>query len=138
MPQFTTTIPVRFEHVDPAGIAFYPRYFIMFNQTIEEWFERELQLSFAELHEDPPRGIPTVDIHAQFHNPSKLGDQLQFALVVERLGGASFAVRIEASCDGEPRITCHQKLVYTEKRDGKHGSAPIPGALRQASRACRR
>ena len=27
---------VRFQHCDPAGIVFYPRYFEMLNTTIEE------------------------------------------------------------------------------------------------------
>ena len=39
---FTTTRKVRFEHCDPAGIVFYPRYFEMINGTVEDWFEEDL------------------------------------------------------------------------------------------------
>ena len=38
MAVFETVIPVRFQHCDPAGIVFYPRYLEMINQTVEEWF----------------------------------------------------------------------------------------------------
>ena len=38
MAQFATEILVRFQHCDPAGIVFYPRYFEMISQSVEEWF----------------------------------------------------------------------------------------------------
>ena len=43
MTVFTVDIPVRFQHTDPAGIVFYPRYFEMINQVIEDWFAEKLR-----------------------------------------------------------------------------------------------
>ena len=37
---FTTTRKVRFEHCDPAGIVFYPRYFAMFDASTALLLER--------------------------------------------------------------------------------------------------
>ena len=41
---------VRFQHCDPAGIVFYPRYYEMLNLTVERFFERQLGYSFNRLH----------------------------------------------------------------------------------------
>ena len=50
MAVFVVDIRVRFSHVDQAGLIFYPRYFEMFNEVIEEWFDRGLDCSFRQLH----------------------------------------------------------------------------------------
>ncbi|CPO21707.1 4-hydroxybenzoyl CoA thioesterase [Bordetella pertussis] len=34
---FVSEVEVRFRHCDPAGIVFYPRYFEMINDFVEEW-----------------------------------------------------------------------------------------------------
>ena len=40
---------VRFGHCDPAGIVFFPRYFEMLNELVEDWFAQALGLPFAVL-----------------------------------------------------------------------------------------
>jgi 4-hydroxybenzoyl-CoA thioesterase len=37
-----TRVPIRFQHTDPAGIVFYPRYFEILGQIIEDWFSHDL------------------------------------------------------------------------------------------------
>jgi 4-hydroxybenzoyl-CoA thioesterase len=39
---------VRFHHCDPAGIVFYPQYFVLFHELMEDWFREGLGL--AHLH----------------------------------------------------------------------------------------
>ena len=39
---------IRFHHCDPAGIIFYPQYFVLFNELIEDWFTRGLGISFVD------------------------------------------------------------------------------------------
>ncbi len=33
---------IRFHHCDPAGIVFYPRYFVLFHELYEDWFAEGL------------------------------------------------------------------------------------------------
>jgi len=68
---------VMFKHCDPAGIVFYPRYFEMMNDVVEEFFEAELSWAFSKMHET--HGVPTVAISTQFKSPSRQGDvELRF------------------------------------------------------------
>jgi 4-hydroxybenzoyl-CoA thioesterase len=97
METFETRIPVRFQHTDPAGLVFYPRYFEMINQLVEDWFDQALEVSFKTLHEDWGQAIPTVHIEMDFNAPAHLGDILVFALRVARLGGSSLDLDVRAA-----------------------------------------
>ena len=44
---YTRTVPIEFNHCDPAGIVFYPRYFEMTNSVVENFFPDEVGHSFA-------------------------------------------------------------------------------------------
>ena len=127
---FTTEIPVRFQHCDPAGIVFYPRYFEMTNQTVEEWFERGLGLPFAELHGARRQGVPAVRIEADFAAPSRLGDALTFGLEVLEIGRSSFTLRVLAACGGEERLRARLVLVLIGLEGGR--PVPLPDDLRAA------
>jgi 4-hydroxybenzoyl-CoA thioesterase len=83
-------IQIEFNHCDPAGIVFYPRYFEMVNSVIENFFADVVGRSFAAMHNEGGRnGVPTVAMEAVFQRPSRLGDKVRFTLRVERVGGSS-------------------------------------------------
>ncbi len=84
---FLKTEKIRFQHVDYAGIVFYPRFLEMLNGLVEDWFEEELGRPFHEMHQT--NGIPTVDLKVQFKNPARLGQVLMKKLWVINLGFAS-------------------------------------------------
>jgi 4-hydroxybenzoyl-CoA thioesterase len=65
---------IRFQHVDYAGIVFYPRYFEMLNCIVEDFYDEALGLPFNKMHETG--GIPTVDLKVQFMKPARLGEVL--------------------------------------------------------------
>ena len=44
---FHSDMLVRFSHCDPAGIVFYPQYFIMFNGLVEDWFNQGLGVNYG-------------------------------------------------------------------------------------------
>lgn len=123
---FQTQIRVRFNHVDAAGIVFYPRYYEMLNQVVEEWFEQQLDSSFREITLEHNTGIPAASINTQFVNPSRLGDDLDFTLRVERVGNSSLHLKISADCHGQPRLTAQMVLVHVTD----HAASPIPNHLR--------
>ncbi len=78
---------IRFQHVDYAGIVFYPRFLEMLNCLVEDWFEEALERPFSTIHET--NGIPTVDLKVQFKKAARLGEILKKYLWVKNLGSAS-------------------------------------------------
>ena len=106
-------IPVEFNHCDPAGIVFYPRYFEMTNSVVENFFADVLDYPFSRITLEEGRGVPTVRIDVDFRAPTRLGEKLWFTLSVTRVGGASLGLRIEAEGGGITRLTADLVLVWT-------------------------
>lgn len=108
---YARDIAIEFNHCDPAGIVFYPRYFEMTNSVVENFFAAELGYSFARMMRTG-QGVPTARLECDFRAPSRLGDLLRFELNALRLGGSSVALALLASCAGELRLTCAITLVW--------------------------
>ncbi|MBF57512.1 acyl-CoA thioesterase [Halomonas sp. FeN2] len=126
---FTTQRKVRFQHCDPAGIVFYPRYFEMINSVVEDWFEEIVQSDFNQLHVESGTGVPTAAIDTQFHAPSRLGERLTFELAVQTVGRSSLTLQITAYCGEQKRLTSNSTLVYVDLNSGK--PMPWTEAMRQ-------
>ncbi|MEY3842400.1 MAG: acyl-CoA thioesterase [bacterium] len=109
---FTTERSVRFADCDAAGIVFFPRYFEMLNGVVEDWFAGPLQVSFRELHVNRKVSVPTAAVEARFIAPSRLEDELTFALTVTRLGRSSCSLRHRISAGGTLRFEASQTFVY--------------------------
>ncbi|GGF77270.1 4-hydroxybenzoyl-CoA thioesterase [Paracoccus acridae] len=120
-------IPVEFNHCDPAGIVFYPRYFEMLNSTIENFFADVLAYPFARIHVEEHCAVPTAHIDATFHAPSRLGEMLDFVLEIEDVGRSSLRLVQRVSAGGQDRLRCTSTLVWVG-RDGR--AAPWPDAIR--------
>ena len=104
-------IRVEFNHCDPAGIMFYPRYFEMTNSVVENFF-RDIAKAPFEAMMAQGEGVPTASIDATFHAPTRLGEILDWRLTVLRLGRSSIALHLEAHAGGTHRITADQTLVF--------------------------
>ena len=124
MSAFALQQKVRFQHCDPAGIVFYPRYFEMVTATVEEWFAQRLGVPFERLHGPLGAAVPTASISIDFHAPSRLGDILEFRLRPTRIGRSSVGLAIEAYCDAEKRLTMESTLVFTREGAGKPDAWP--------------
>ena len=124
---FTAARKVRFADCDAAGIVFFPRYFEMLNGVVEDWFAGPLGASFRELHFNRHVSVPTASVEARFIAPSRLEDELDFALSVTRLGGASCSLRHRISSDGRLRFEASQTIVYV---GASLTPEPWPDALR--------
>jgi 4-hydroxybenzoyl-CoA thioesterase len=127
--QFAFRQKVYFQHCDPAGIVFYPRYFEMINTTVEEWFAQRLGVPFQALHGSMDAAVPTVSTTIDFHAPSKLGDVLEFRLTPARIGRSSVELAIEAYCGPEKRLSLTSTLVFTGT--GGNRSKPWPASIRE-------
>jgi len=120
---YTRIVPIEFNHCDPAGIVFYPRYFEMINSVVENFFEEYVGYSFARMHTGGNHnGVPTVSISCNFMAPSRLGDKVPFTLVVTGVGRSSLKVRITAAMGDEVRLISENTLVWID--DGKAAAWP--------------
>lgn len=126
---FTSQRKVRFQHCDPAGIVFYPRYFELINSVVEDWFAEVVHHDFNQLHVESGTGVPTAAIDTQFHAPSRLGELLNFELTVQAIGRSSLDLKIVAYCGEQKRLTSCSTLVFMDLTSGK--SMPWTDAIRQ-------
>ena len=104
-------IRVEFNHCDPAGIVFYPRYYEMINSVCENFFRDAVGRSFGEMIAQV-QGVPTVRLETDFKAPSRLGELLDFQLTIRRLGRTSVTFSIDAFGDGVLRLSALITLVF--------------------------
>ena len=123
---------IRFSDCDPAGIVFYPQYFVMFNGLVEDWFNEGLGVGYQRTVIERRIGLPTVRLEADFTAVSKMGDWVTLALSVERLGGRSLTLKLQCTDrdDGVLRMSMRQVMVTTSL--DTHQSIEIPADLREA------
>ncbi|WP_149587177.1 acyl-CoA thioesterase [Tabrizicola flagellatus] len=105
------SIRVEFNHCDPAGIVFYPRYFEMMNSVIENFFRDVAGRTFGQMMTSRT-GVPTAAVETVFHAPSRLDDLLDWRLSVTRLGRTSVGIALQAHGDGQHRLTSSLTLVH--------------------------
>jgi 4-hydroxybenzoyl-CoA thioesterase len=129
-PVFATQVTVRFGDCDPAGIVFYPRYFEMFNNLVEDWCAQALGMGFRELHLERGLGLPTVHVETSFVAPSELGDVLRAELRVQKIGGASVTLQVRlAGPAGEDRVRASLVLVLMNLKERR--AVPLRDPLRK-------
>lgn len=126
---FETDKLIRFHHCDPAGIVFYPQYFVLFNELVEDWFNAGLGLDFAAFHAVERLGVPMAHIECDFLSPSKIGETLRLRLAVNRIGGSSLTLSVEARSDDDVRVRATLVVVLASLET--HRPVPIPAAMRE-------
>ena len=125
---FVTDKLIRFHHCDPAGIVFYPQYFVLINELVEDWFDQGLGIDFARLHGALKRGVPVRRLECDFLSPSRIGERLTFALAVTKIGGTSLTAAVEAGAGGVVRVRATLVLVYLSLET--HRPVPFPDDFR--------
>jgi len=133
MSVHSTERRIRFSDCDPAGIVFYPQYFVMFNGLVEDWIEDGLGIGYRQLLMERRVGLPTVRLEADFKAVSRLGDPVTLSLQVERLGQRSLTLNLRCTGrggDDDVRMRLRQVIVTTSLET--HRSIDIPADLRAA------
>nr|WP_091998093.1 thioesterase family protein [Paraburkholderia lycopersici] len=123
---------IRFSECDPAGIVFYPQYFVLFNDLVESWFDELLPgEGYHGVIGARRTGMPTVRLEVDFKAVSKMGDEVWLSLDVERLGAASLTLAWACTgVDGVLRMAARQTIVTTSL--DTHRSIGIPDDIRSA------
>lgn len=125
---FYSDMLVRFSHCDPAGIVFYPHYFVMFNGLVEDWFNHGLAINYANFITERRLGLPIVSLNCDFIAPSKIGEVITLALKLEHIGHSSLRLAIHAIYEEQKRLAAQLTLVVTSL-DGLRAMA-VPEDLR--------
>lgn len=117
---YRRSIRVEFNHCDPAGIVFYPRYFEMTNSVCENFFREVVGYPYEAMMADGI-GVPTARIATDFRAASRLGDMLDWTLAVENVGGSSVTFLLAARCGGTDRLSVRLTQVWLspEKRPAR-------------------
>ncbi len=119
MSAFRARRQVRFAHCDPAGIAYYPRLFELADTVIEDWTAEVIGVPRRVMHLGMGLGLPTVTIEARFASPARLGDMLDFMLLVERVGGSSVDLALAVSREGEQLFAISYRQVLFTMETGR-------------------
>jgi 4-hydroxybenzoyl-CoA thioesterase len=131
-PLFSRDRLIRFSDCDPAGIVFYPQYFVMFNGLVEDWFNEGLGLGYQRTVIERRIGLPTVRLEADFKAVSAMGDWVELSLEVERVGGSSLTLQLRCvgRDDASLRMAMRQVIVTTSL--DTHRAMDIPADMRAA------
>ena len=122
---------VRFSECDPAGIVFYPQYFVMLNDLLEAWIDDILNVGFAGYILDKRWGLPSVRLEADFKAISRMGDDIVLTLKVEHVGRRSLILHLDCTgVSGDLRMRMVQTMVSTDL--DTHRAIDIPTPLREA------
>ena len=130
---FKVQYPIRFSHCDPAGIVYFPRFFDLLHDAMEDWFTNGLGERFSDLVMSKGMGTPTVSTHCDFISPARFGDVLTIELSILRLGTASVELLFQASVQHRACFRCRHTICLFDRTTLK--AVPIPEDLRARMQA---
>ncbi|HEV3428831.1 MAG TPA: thioesterase family protein [Paraburkholderia sp.] len=131
-PTFSRRHKIHFSECDPAGIVFYPQYFVLFNDLIESWIDELMpDEGYHGIIGARRVGMPTVRLEVDFTAVSRMGDDVTLSLDVQRVGQASLTLAWACTgADGVVRMSATQTIVTTSL--DTHKAIAIPDDLREA------
>ena len=121
---------IRFQHCDPAGIVFYPHYFVLFHELVEDWFNEGIGESYAEFVKHHGMGLPMVKVECEFVAPNSIGDMLALALTVKRIGTSSIVLGVCGTSRGRESLRATLTVVHASIKELR--PVPLPNELRAA------
>lgn len=113
MPLHRYDVTIRFSHCDPAGIVYFPRFFSMFNDAVEDWFTRGLGIDYAHVLTVQRLGLPVAHLDCDFKRPCHMGECLTIEVGVERIGNSSLTLRYAGRVGNELRLAARSVQVHT-------------------------
>jgi len=117
---------VRFSHCDPAGIIFYPQYFVIAHDCKEDWFREAVGYPFENMVTRDRRGFPIVKLDAEFTRASRLGEELAFEITVQSMGATSLKLMYRCWLHGRERDEQRMKMLTTLVHIDLDAGRPVP------------
>jgi len=115
---------VRLARTDAGGVVFFVEPLVMAHEAYEALLD-DIGVSARSVIE-AGCGIPIVDARVSLRAPLKVGDDVDIALAVTRLGGKSFTIQATLRRGDEVVGEATTTHVFIERGQ----SAPLPDALR--------
>jgi 4-hydroxybenzoyl-CoA thioesterase len=125
---FTHRQAIRFSHCDPGGIVYFPHYFEMVYEAIEDWLDAEVEPNLETRLRRDGMGFPTVNTQCDFFKPSRVGDVLELEIAVARLGRSAVEFLVAGKVAGEERLRVRQLIALVAL--DRLRAMPIPEVLR--------
>lgn len=131
---FTTDKEIRFHHCDPAGIVFYPQYFYLLSEAMEDFMTAAGKPQHEQINL-LRRGWPIIKLDVDFVRMSRYGDKISIDVIVKHIGGASLALDYVVRGDDGERLRASTTVVHVDLETGK--PITIPDDVRAAFTAFR-
>ena len=130
---FRTTLPIRFNDVDYAGIVYGPVYLDYFHQVFEQFFCQKLGVDgMRKAIAEDNIGFPTVRIECDYYKPRQFGQEIVIELSLVKIGDSSvtFSYRgldpkDESTVLTKAQVTCVALDV------AKRRAVPVPDKFRK-------
>jgi 4-hydroxybenzoyl-CoA thioesterase len=124
MKAFTTQQQVRFGHVDPAGIAYYPRIFDYVHEAFEELWDLHVGKRYYHLLGTDRVGFPLVHSEVDFHSPLRFGDRPIVRVTCFKLGRTSLGLRYVYELHGARCLEARMTTVCVDLEDMRPRAIP--------------
>ena len=135
MSAFATDFQVRFGHVDPAGIVYFPRIFDYLHDVFEELWEEWVGVRYYHLLLDRKVGFPLVHSEVDFKAMLRFGDRPTTRVTCFRLGRTSLGLQYRISRDGVLCVDARMVTVCVNTETMR--ALPIPDEFRERFEALR-
>lgn len=125
-----TTQKIRYSDCDPQGIVFnanYPRYW---DDAVTDWLE-ELGFGGEDLG-GIGASVVTARLEMDFEASTRLGDTLETAIVVEKVGNTSLVLGLATSRLSDGAVVARGREVVVTVDPAVLSPVPVPEALRAA------
>lgn len=130
MAAFETSVTIRFEDGDPAGIVFYPRAIAQAHGAVEDLI-RQTEIGWDGWFANRNLAAPVRHAEADFLAPMRAGETLKARAYVESLGDTSVTFAVEFSgTGGETRARIRTVHVLVDRATTK--PVPLTPELRRA------
>lgn len=126
---FVTHQKVRFGHVDPAGIAYFPRIHDYIHEAFEELWDRHVGVRYYHLLLERRTGFPLVHSEADFSRPLRFGDEPEVTITCFHLGRTSLGLRYVYRVEGELALEARMTTVCVHTKSMK--PQPLPEEFRE-------
>ena len=93
MKPYNPVLQVRFGHVDPAGIVYFPRIYDYLHDVFEEVWEKHVGKRYYHLLLEQRIGFPLVHSEVDFKAPLRFGDRPVVSVTCFKLGRSSLGLR---------------------------------------------
>ncbi len=132
---FTTEKQIRFHHCDPAGIVFYPQYFYLLSEAMEDFMAAAGKPQHGQINV-LRRGWPIIKLEVDFVRMSRYGDIVDIEVTVTRIGGASLGLDYRIHGPDGDRLKASTTVVHVDLDTDR--AIPIPDDVRAAFEPYRR